>query len=337
MNIIFELSKEHALLPADEVFSCFQAEQLSYEILAQNQDVLILDTSVTEECLFKLSQRLAFTFTLDEFFFSCTPIESDLVEKSKQHPFDTSGSLAIRYRNRSATIDSQPLVKTLAGIYTKQRQVDLHHPDHELRMILTDSTVYVGRKITSIDRSAFEKRKVQYRPFFSPVSLHPKWARALVNLAHVRAEDVLLDPFCGTGGILLEAGLMGITVSGCDIDETMVSGCTRALGSFDIQPIQMDCCDIGQLRDRIPLVDAVVTDFPYGKSTTTKGEPRSSLYRRAFEAISFNVKPGGKVVVGLPDEQSVSVGEDFFTLETVYEVPVHRSLTRFFSVFTNGP
>jgi tRNA G10 N-methylase Trm11 len=33
-------------------------------------------------------------------------------------------------------------------------------------------------------------------------------------------------------------------------------------------------------------VDAIVTDFPYGKSTTTKGEEKKQLYTRSFENIN---------------------------------------------------
>ncbi len=54
-----------------------------------------------------------------------------------------------------------------------------------------------------VARARLEARKVTHRPFSLPISLHPKLARALVNLARVPMGGVLLDPFCGTGGILL--------------------------------------------------------------------------------------------------------------------------------------
>jgi len=81
----------------------------------------------------------------------------------------------------------------------------------------------------------------------------------------------------------------------------------------------------------------VVTDFPYGRSTTTKGETIEQLSQRAFHSIHQMVKPHGYIVLGLHDKQLVSFAEDLFDLQTVYEQPVHRSLTRWFAVFVNKP
>ena len=55
--------------------------------------------------------------------------------------------------------------------------------------------------------------------------LPPKLAQTIINLATslVTAErNTILDPFCGTGVILQEAGLMGYSVYGTDLEERMV-------------------------------------------------------------------------------------------------------------------
>jgi len=337
MHLLFELSKEFPALPRDEILACFHTEKIPYEILIDTTDVIALDVTADMNHITKISQHLALTFTVDELLFRCHPTCEDLAEKAYQHEIKQEGSLVIRYRNRSDSLSSQPFVKTLADVYTRNRSVDLHHPDHEIRIVLTNDCLFVGKKIHEIDRSAFEKRKVQHRPFFSPVSLHPKIARALVNLSKVGTDGILLDPFCGTGGILLEAGLLGLSLVGCDIESSMIEGTTNMLRNFTLPSDQLYCCDIGELSTYVKRVDGVATDFPYGKSTTTKGESRESLYHRAFKALYEVVKPGGRVVAGLPDTESVSIGESFFTLDSTYIVPVHRSLTRYFSVFSKEP
>lgn len=56
--------------------------------------------------------------------------------------------------------------------------------------------------------------------------LPPKLAQIIINLAsrgNNRYGAVVLDPFCGTGVVLQEAGLMGFNVYGTDIDERMVN------------------------------------------------------------------------------------------------------------------
>lgn len=53
--------------------------------------------------------------------------------------------------------------------------------------------------------------------------LPPKLAQTIINLATSnRDRGVLLDPFCGTGVVLQEAGLMGFDVYGTDLEERMV-------------------------------------------------------------------------------------------------------------------
>ena len=58
-----------------------------------------------------------------------------------------------------------------------------------------------------------------------PTSLHPQLARCCVNLTGIKKDETLLDPFCGTGGILIEAGLMGLNCIGGDISDWVLKKC----------------------------------------------------------------------------------------------------------------
>lgn len=60
--------------------------------------------------------------------------------------------------------------------------------------------------------------------------LPPKLAQILINLCGKRPKGAtLLDPFCGTGVVLQEAGLMGYAVKGSDLNERMVEYTKRNL------------------------------------------------------------------------------------------------------------
>ena len=52
----------------------------------------------------------------------------------------------------------------------------------------------------------------------------PRMARALVNISLVNPGEWLFDPFCGTGGILIEASDVGAVAAGGDMDRVMVTG-----------------------------------------------------------------------------------------------------------------
>ena len=91
--------------------------------------------------------------------------------------------------------------------------------------------------------------------------------------------------------------------------------------------------DIGKLPEYVPDVDGIATDFPYGRSTTTKGEERMQLYERSFRAIASMLKPGRYAVCGVSEKQFIALGEKYLTLQAVYDIRAHRSLTRSFTVF----
>jgi tRNA G10 N-methylase Trm11 len=92
--------------------------------------------------------------------------------------------------------------------------------------------------------------------------------------------------------------------------------------------------DIGDIAQYTPCVDAVVTDFPYAKATTTKGEKPQKLYDRAFEAIARILRNKRRAVIGLSSEVVVVIGEKYLTLVDVFPVRAHRSLTRYFVVYS---
>lgn len=331
MPYLFELSKEHSTIPSSEVFACLEAEGIKYKKIELNEDVIVIHSKKKNTP--KISERLAFTFYIDKLLFSSQINFKKIKDKANENKLKENGSIAIRYRNRSEKVDSQKIVETLADVYSKNKKVDLSNPNVEIRALITDKKVYVGLKKSEIDRKQFRNRKVQHRPFFSPISLHPKFARALVNLSKVKKGETLLDPFCGTGGILLEAGLIDAYPIGADIEKKMIDGCKKTLKYYDVKDFRLFQSDVGNIGNHIKKMDAVVTDLPYGKATTTKGESLTSLYNRAFKNINKVLKKGKTAVIGVSNKDALKIGESYLSLEEIHPLRVHNSLTRFFAVY----
>jgi len=333
MKLIFEISKEHKTLPAEEIKSCLKAEHIKYQLIEINQDALIIETQAQIQDIRKIANRLSFTYNIYEHLFSSKPQTSEIKQKAKNNPIKRKGTIAVRYKNRSTFINSQDIVKTLADVYTENREVILKDPEIEIRALITDSKVYTGLKVAHIDRRQYEKRKVQNRPFFLPISLHPKLARALVNLTSVKRGEILVDPFCGTGGILIEAGLLGVRIIGSDVEEKMIQGCKTNLDHYEIKDYELFQADIGKIDQHIKTADAIATDLPYGKSTTTKGEIMEKLYGRAFSSMSKILKSEKRAVIGLSEKKFLKIGEMHLKLEKIQEIRVHGSLTRYFGIY----
>jgi tRNA (guanine10-N2)-dimethyltransferase len=333
MKIIFELSKEYINLPKDEILYCLKTEKINYKIIESNQELLIISTNINYKKISQFTNRLSLTYNIGELLFTSLKSIKKLKEKASKYKINNTGSIAIKYRNRSINTNSQKIVKILAEIFTINREVNLNNPDIEIRCLITNKKIYVSRNINKIDRTQFGKRKVQFRPFFSPISLHPKLSRVMINLSMIRKNEILLDPFCGTGGILIEAGILGVKVIGNDIDKKLVKGCEENLKFYNITKYNIYNLDIGEIHNKINKIDAVVSDFPYGKSTTTNGEELSSLYKRAFINISKILKEKKKAVIGLSNQEMIKIGEKYLLLENIYDIKVHNSLTRYIAVF----
>jgi tRNA (guanine10-N2)-dimethyltransferase len=333
MKYLFELSKEHKTIPTAEIISCFKSKEIDYSVDESNENVLVIESDSSIRFFMEVGNILSFSYYIDTLLFSCSPFIHELEKEALNNKIEKKGSIAIRCKNRSKNINSRQIIRTLADIYTQNRKVSLNNPDIEVRGLITDEKLYVGLKLKKINRTQFEDRKVQFRPFFSPISLHPKIARLMVNLSSIKKNQTLLDPFCGTGGILIEAGIIGARIIGSDIEEKMIEGCKKNLDFYNIKDYNLYCSDIGEIKDYIEKVDAVVTDLPYGKSTTTKGEEMNMLYNRAFKNISKLLNKNGKAVIGLSNKELIKLSEKYLSIVETHEFRAHRSLTRYFVVY----
>lgn len=68
--------------------------------------------------------------------------------------------------------------------------------------------------------------------------LPPKVARILINLALGQVDPegkTILDPFCGSGTVLLEAGMMKMNLIGNDLDPAQIAGARRNLNFFSLE------------------------------------------------------------------------------------------------------
>ena len=109
----------------------------------------------------------------------------------------------------------------------------------------------------------FPERKAHLKPSLHPTSLHPALARACVNLTGLKTGTIL-DPFCGSGGILIEAALMNFNIIGYDFDNKQLK---RAKNNFNYYKIKNYSLVNDDARNIKGKVDAIITDLPYGQGS----------------------------------------------------------------------
>lgn len=201
--------------------------------------------------------RLAYTRRVFELIARVPRV--DLIGRFQGLPWSriVKGSFCVRVYPKEFTQDYRPLAKIIFHSI-KAPSVDLDDPRCLIAVFMEGKEAFIGRLLFVQDAS-FEARKAHLRPDLKPISLHPKLARAMVNLTGVK-NGVIFDPCCGTGGILLEAQMMGLKMIGSDIDAEMVEISKRALGN-DVDISQEDCLmHRGTHR-------YVVSDLPYSRNT----------------------------------------------------------------------
>ncbi|MCI4347225.1 MAG: methyltransferase domain-containing protein, partial [Thermoplasmata archaeon] len=186
-----------------------------------------------------------------------------------------SGSLGERPRD---------LLRRLGGAYVSGGgRIALENPDHRFWLEpFPVGAVRFYEELGSVRHASFSERRTPRLPFQRPVTLAPRLARALVNLAHVGAHDRVVDPLVGTGSLLLEAALLGARTVGIDMSATMVRGALENFAHFGLTPETLRQADAAEAALEFPpgSFDALVTDPPYGRASGTRGEPPDRLWHR---------------------------------------------------------
>lgn len=152
------------------------------------------------------------------------------------------------------------------------RQLDAT-PDLTVRVFLRGSTAVVALRV---GQRPLHRRT--YKVATGPGTLHPPLAAALTALAGPLDGATVLDPFCGDGTLAIEAALRwpSARVAASDIDPERVANthANAARAGVDIAVARADAGDLGQ---RTPGVDLLLTNPPWNVSVSSQASLRSSL------------------------------------------------------------
>jgi tRNA (guanine10-N2)-dimethyltransferase len=328
MRLMVELSGEHPTLPRAELAAVLDVA--GGRILETDG---VVATVEAPDAAF-LASRLALAHTVSEHWWS-GPLDALVPALAGR---DLAGaSFRVRARRVEGARADAPAasIERELGAALKGARVDLDAPDVDVRVLVTEGSAHAGRLVADVDRGAFDTRHVKHRAHFAPVSLHPRYARTLVNLARVKASERVADPFVGTGGLVIEAGLVGAAVLASDLDPRMVAGTRETLARFGVRHAVVETRDVGELPEMAAPagVDVVLSDPPYGRSSTTNRESMDDLYERFFASAHEALRPGGRLAVIFPSEALRARAAKRFQPIEAHDQKVHRSMTRHWGVF----
>ena len=341
-KLFFLLSGESESLPAAEVKAILEAEGYSYanpEVLDQT-----LRLEADANCVSAVQVRAAFTRLCALELFTSEATETAVTEAAGNADFKAvlkpGESFSVRVNRIKNYADQAINTMRLEGKLGKvilerapEAKVNLKSPDKTFIGIVTDEKLVFGLKLTEIQTRTFSERRPRKKPFFHPSAMPSKLARCMINLARGKAEALVLDPFCGTGTSLIEATYIGCRAVGVDAQRRMILGCTKNLRHFNITPEGLIWADARQLP--LSKVDCVVTDPPYGRSSSTLKSTTKQLVQEVLASAHGLLGVGQRICIASPKTlniKALGVALGYRHVESHFAY-VHRTLTREIAVF----
>lgn len=173
-----------------------------------------------------------------------------------------------------------------------------------MHVIAAEGLITVGLPIERASRRELLERRPRRRPFFKPGTLDPQVSRLFVNLSRARKGSTFFDPFCGAGGFAIEACQIGASVICGDLDWRSSLGARLNLDSFGCGSSLALISDATSMPLTCSSVEAIATDPPYGRSSSTMKRGYADLVSSFLgEAKRVAVK-GSYVVFAGPYEAS---------------------------------
>ena len=339
MELLCIQSQEHPILPLAELNAVVECEEMDAEV-EKITDGLVILKNIQDEDIDSyyeiLTRRLGYTHEVHEFIIKSNveDLSEDILSVNWSKYIDESFAVRVkRFHSQIDTVGTERDVGSLILDSCDDIKVNLTKPKTLIRIAAFKDEFYVAIERIKLNKKHFEDSKPHKRPFFYPGSMNPKLARCMVNLSRIKKGQLLLDPFCGTGGILIEAGLIGCKVLGSDIYWKMKNGTAINLEHYGIKDYRTFHLDVRELK-MYEKVDSVVTDPPYGISTSTGDVDGDEIFKEFFRAIYDNMKDEAFLCMASPHYVDLKpmVDEIGFEIVEQYGIKMHKSLTRIISV-----
>ncbi len=313
MDCLFLLSKEHQKIAESE----FQAVMKTEYSLSGSSIITVCSEKEIETA----RKRLAYCNMIFELLFSCH--KDELEDQIKKFDWNKvyEDSYVVRKINCSGIKDEKYYGSMIWHLLNKPK-VELKNARTKI-FITGSERIFVCRLICENDKSYLE-RGAAMKPSLHPTAIHPKLAKAMINLSGCEEGENIADPFCGTGGILIEASIMGIESVGYDISDKMLSFAKENLEKNGIKKYEIEKSDATKARID---ADYVISDLPYGKNSAVTAD-----LKELYSDFILHLKKSGirRAVLGFPsffDFKNI-INNAGFELVGEFEIYLHKSLSK---------
>lgn len=171
--------------------------------------------------------------------------------------------------------------------------------------------ILFGKWIVDSRRKNISLLSLKQRKFIANTSMEPTLSLLMANIAKIKDNDLVLDPFVGSGSLLVSAAYCGAFVLGTDIDYLLIHGLTKPsrfgvkrrdadesiLSNLKQYSLQSKYLDIIVADSSQPIwrtkpllkLDAIITDPPYGKRESRERVGTEKQYKIPENLISGHI------------------------------------------------
>lgn len=168
---------------------------------------------------------------------------------------------------------------------------------------------FFGKWICDGKRDVIHKLSLKSRKFIGNTSMDSQLSLIMANQAKIGNGSLVLDPFVGTGSLLVAAAYFGAYVFGNDLDYLTLHGKAKStrcnkkhrdadesilanMHQYNLQHLYMDVVigDTSQpLWRTVPIFDAIITDPPYGIREATEKIGSHKSYKIKPEHVKGHI------------------------------------------------
>jgi tRNA (guanine10-N2)-dimethyltransferase len=309
MKVFFHLYKRYSDIAAAEALALTHGTKkhlLGGEILVAN----------AKKTAFA---RLGLAHAAYEHLFTCT--RSELPARIKRTNFQQHYKTSFKVTAHHTTPAAERGIAQQVAARIRNGKANMHKPATWFHFFFINGNVIAGKLLWQ-NTEDFESRKVHRWPAPHPTGTHPQLARAMINLTGIQNGE-LLDPFCGAGGTLIEAGLMGLKPVGYDIEPELLVKAMKNLHGYGIRNYKIATKDACELDGKAAYV---VADLPYGRNTNPHG--LDQLYRVFLHRLKTTLTK--RAVLGFPSDIAYLplLKEAKLNIIAEYDWEINRNLTK---------
>lgn len=322
MKLLFKLGHQPKLSQA-EIEAVLHMEKISFETLETKNSFFSVETKQDIDAA-KIIQQLGGTIAI----YTLVSPAPKTIEAVVDYLDTLEGKIQFSIEGQDKKIglsikkELKSRGRSVRYIEPKNTATIIHNNlvEKKSNLVIFNKELYFTSGVQNI--VAFSNRDYG-RPNWDEKSgmLPPKLARIMINLSGVKSHGALLDPFCGSGTLLLEGLSLGVkTIVGTDLSEKAIQDSKAnvkwfldsaqnpedfnvTVGVRDVRKL------IKQFAHKEQKFDAIVTE-PYMGIALKGDEPPNflkkqtielaDLYRDAFRSFEKVLKPDGTIIFIIP-------------------------------------